>query len=340
MNATHLKSTLKKAFQMNHQLLIVGEPGVGKSDIIHQATEEAGMDLILMHPSVGEPTDVKGFPWCITNPITGQPEARFVTYGEMAQLLNPTKRTVCCFDDVGQSSEQMQAALMQVLLARRINEHRISDNVVFVGATNDLSHKSAVSGFIEPFKSRWYSKIWFTPTIEDWVNWAYVHNQPNEVISFIRFKPSLLNAFVPSKDLKSSPCPRTVAMVGRMLLAKYPQEVMFELGSGAVGEGWMTEYSAFMKQQKDLFDLKLALTDPKNAPVPKESSVLYSVVTGLARMIDTKNYNQASVYIERLPKEFGVLLMRDLSQTNPKEMLKLKTYQQWLLDNKVYIHQG
>ena len=335
MNAAQLSTTLKKAFQLGHQILVVGKPGVGKSEVISTTTSESGLDYVVMHPSVGEPTDVKGFPWC--SQTADGVKAEFVTYGEMERLLHPKRRTVCCFDDVGQASEQMQAALMQVLWARELNGKKISDNIVFCGATNDITDKAAVSGFIEPFKSRWHSIIRFTPDHEDWIKWAYNHSMPDDLIAYTRYRPGSLNAHKATKTLESSPCPRTVAMLGNMILAKYDKSVMYELGAGSVGEAYITDFLAYQKMRSQLFDLKLCLSEPDTAPIPDEPSVLFSVTTGLARMTNPSNFKKCLQYAERLPKEFCVMLMKDINLANGTSMMKVKDYTTWLIDNQVYI---
>ncbi len=43
---------------------------------------------------------------------------------------------VCLLDDLGQAPPAVQAAAMQLLLARRVNGHAVSDHVTFLAATN------------------------------------------------------------------------------------------------------------------------------------------------------------------------------------------------------------
>ncbi len=63
-----------------------------------------------------------------------------------AKVVTAKRLTVVFLDDIGQSPPAVQAALMQLILARRVNGHRLSDHVVFCGATNDTMHLAGVAG--------------------------------------------------------------------------------------------------------------------------------------------------------------------------------------------------
>ena len=182
MKATELKNVLKDAIQNREQLLIVGPPGIGKSDLVKQVCQELNADVIISHPAVSDPTDYKGLP----SKAEGGDHASFLPFGETWQAINANKLTVWFIDDLGQSSEAVQKALMQLLLGRRLNGHLLSDKVVFVGATNDVGQRAGVTGLLEPVKSRWDSIVHLEPNLDDWCSWAFSNNMPPELIAFLR----------------------------------------------------------------------------------------------------------------------------------------------------------
>lgn len=116
-------------------VLLTGAPGVGKSSIVEAAAKQNGFDLILSHPVVSDPTDAKGLPW----PGKDGESATFLPFGDLAQALKATRPTVWFLDDLGQASPAVQASYMQLLLARRVNGHKLPDCVTFVAATNRRS---------------------------------------------------------------------------------------------------------------------------------------------------------------------------------------------------------
>ena len=104
-------------------LLVTGAPGIGKSDVLAQAATRANAHLILSHPAVSDPTDVKGLPWVAAD----AKHATFLPFGELDRALNATEPTVWFLDDLGQATPAVQASYMQLLLARRVNGHALPD---------------------------------------------------------------------------------------------------------------------------------------------------------------------------------------------------------------------
>src|SRR5512146_1594126 len=147
---SQLQELLSAAIPAREPVLVTGAPGVGKSDIVSQAATAAGAELILSRPAVSDPTDFKGLPW----PDKDANSANFLPFGDFHRALNAAVPTVWFLDDLGQSSPAVQAAAMQLLLARRVNGHILPDTVTFVAATNRRTDRAGVSGILEPVKSR------------------------------------------------------------------------------------------------------------------------------------------------------------------------------------------
>ena len=106
-----LKNTLVTVFKAGKRVAIQSGPGVGKTSIVKEAAEEAGVDLILDHPAISDPTDYKGLP--VMQKDGG---AKFAPSALLARLLKVTKPTlVLDFDDYGQAAHSVQAATMQLI---------------------------------------------------------------------------------------------------------------------------------------------------------------------------------------------------------------------------------
>src|SRR3982074_3522327 len=144
---SELRDILAVMIPSHEPALIVGEPGIGKTDIIGQACKAASAQLITMHPVVSDPTDFKGMPWIDSD------GAHFKPFGELMTLITANGLTWCFLDDLGQAPQAVQAAAMQLILARRINGHCVSNDVVFIAATNRRQDRAGVSGLLQPLKS-------------------------------------------------------------------------------------------------------------------------------------------------------------------------------------------
>lgn len=292
-------------------VLLTGAPGVGKSDLVAQAAETAGADLIVSHPVVADPTDAKGLPW----PAADGKSATFLPFGDMLRACHAERGTVWFLDDLGQASPAVQASYMQLLLARRVNGHVLPDFVTFIAATNRRTDRAGVSGILEPVKSRFASIIPVEANLDDWTAWAIDADQPVEMVAFLRFRPELLHAFVASADLTNSPSPRTWANAGRLLALNLPPTLELAALQGAVGDGAAAEFVAFLRIYRELPNLDAILLDPDGAAIPSGPAALYAVATGLASKATAGNFARVARYSERLVSagkgEFAVLTLRD-----------------------------
>ncbi len=319
MRATALLSFLTVSIGARLPILITGAPGIGKSDIVSQAAESAGAGMILSHPAVADPTDFKGLPWA----EAGATEARFLPFGDLSRACAATSPTVWFLDDLGQAPPSVQAASMQLLLAREVNGHCLPDCVTFVAATNRRTDRAGVAGILEPVKSRFAAIVELTPDIQDWSTWALASGRiPPELIAFLRFRPELLSAFAPSADLTNSPSPRTWSNAAKLLALQLPKAERLEALSGAVGQGAALEFLAFLDMFASLPSIDGILIDPDSARIPTEPSALYATCTALAARAGSVAFPRVARYAERLlaagSGEFSALLVRDAIRKHPE----------------------
>jgi hypothetical protein len=309
MNAKQLQETLKKAVKAGLPVLVKGAPGIGKSDIIAQVANELKYNLIIFHPVVSDPTDFKGLPGIVNG------KAEFLPFGDLRELIEAKKPTIAFMDDIGQAPAVVQAALMQLILARQVNGNKISNKVVFIAATNRREDRAGVTGILEPVKSRFATIIELEPTSDEWIEWAFDNDMPAELIGFINFRPALLHEGKATADIVNHPCPRTIAYAGKLLNIGLDD---IETLAGAVGEGCAVELVGFIQVYKSLPNISAILLDPDNAIVPDEPAALYAVVSALVDTITKDNANRVLKYGNRLPADFSVLLVRDAIRKEPK----------------------
>jgi hypothetical protein len=265
VSPSQLQQALLFSLEHRFNLLIVGAPGIGKTEIVTHACDEVGMDMIVSHPVVSDPTDYKGLPFVVDGD-----RAEFLPFGELRQLMHATQPTVFFLDDLGQAPPSVQAAAMQLLLARRINGHSVSEHVRFIAATNRRQDRAGIQGVLEPVKSRFASILHLQSDHEDWVTWALAKELPTALIAFIRFRPQLLHDFMPTNDLVNSPSPRTVASVGQMLNKQLPHTLEYAMIAGAAGEGFATEFKAFLEIFRQLPNPDMIVLSPDKVEVPED----------------------------------------------------------------------
>lgn len=328
MKPKQLTKLLAHSFRHNLKVLVKGSPGIGKSDIITQAAATAEADLIMMHPVVSDPTDFKGMPAVVKEGKVNL--AEFLPFGDLRRLLQADSLTVCFIDDIGQAEPAVQKALMQLLQARCINNMKLSDHVIFCGATNDTTHMAGVSSMLEPVKSRWDTIVELTPSVEDWKQWALTTgNMPPVLIAFIELRPDLLSAFKATRDLTNSPSPRTAASIGKWINSGITDPEIIE---GAAGAGFAAEFSAFMRTWQNMPDINSIKSDPASAILPQDPATHFAVCSALTHFADKDCFPAFHSYLSRLPSEWQVKAMRDIILKHPN-LAETPTFIQWASNN-------
>lgn len=326
MTPKNLKTFLKVCLKNKFNILITGQPGIGKSDIVEQVAKEEEYGLILTHPVVSDPTDYKGMPFVVDG------EAVFLPFNDLKKLIDAKGPTICFIDDLGQAMPSVQASVMQLLLARKINNTSISDSVVFIAATNRKEDRAGVSGLLEPVKSRFTSIIELEISAEDWCEWALKRDIPLSLISFIKYKPTLLSKFTPTNSLINSPSPRTVANVGKLMLTDLPKECLKEAVKGAVGEAFAIEYFSFLEIRDSLPRIEEIVLSPLTIKVPDEISIKYSLLGYILENVTDDNIEALLLYIGRLGNELEAIFLFMLTKKMPN-IQKTPQFINWVIKN-------
>ena len=320
MSPTQLHDFLVIAIQHKLSVLIKGAPGIGKSDIVAQACATAGAHCLLMHPAISDPTDFKGLPARISDT-----EAHFLPFGDLLKLIHATEPTVCFQDDIGQAAPSVQAALMQLNLARAVNGLAISPHVIFIGATNDVGQMAGVSGMIEPLKSRWHTIVNLVPDAPAWLTWATANAMPDVLTDFIRAFPQHLSAFKPTKQITNSPSPRGWAAVGRWLNASVADVEVF---AGAIGEGVAVEFCAYLDMRDKIPTTEKVLSRPTTIKIPANPSVRIALCSSLAHKVKVEELPALFQFLDRLSADEAVACVKHMLELRPdlKDNSSMQTF--------------
>jgi hypothetical protein len=330
MKAKTLIPVLETAIEKNYNTMILGSPGIGKSEIVKQVIEKLGYELMICHPVCDDVVDYKGLPSKVSNT-----EASFLPYGNLLRMMQADKPLVIFFDDLGQSTALVQAALMQLILERSVNGQKVSPHVRFVAASNRKKDNSGVQNILSALISRFNTVVELQTDVESWKSWALKNSVPIELIAFINFRTNLLNNFeetekVRKNEMSNFACPRTITNLGKWLKANIFE---YEVWKGCVGEAFATEFKAFYDVYKSLAGLpEKVILHPQTAPVPQELNVLYALVGALAHKSTEKNINAIFEYVGRIPTEFQVFYIKDATAKNEK-LMETDAYINWQLNN-------
>lgn len=302
-----LARLLSSCISAREPVLIVGAPGLGKTQVAKQAAEAAKSDLIIAHPVVDSPIDYKGIPF-----VPKDGKAEFMPYGFLRAMMEAKQLMVVVLDDLGQAPPAVQAACMQLLLERSINGKKISDYVTFIACTNRKEDKAGVNGVLEPVKSRFITIVELVADLDSWVAWFLGTKLPTVVAAFIRTCPNYLHDFKPTSDMTNSPCPRTLENLAKLVAMKLPADIRFPAYAGAVGKACATEFIAFEAMADKMVDPSVIIMNPDTSPIPDTPDGVWATCMGLAHYAHEDNLDNIYAYGKRLPPDFLATMMEDI----------------------------
>lgn len=336
MRPSQVATALNLCIKAQEPVMLWGSPGVGKSEVVSQVAAANDYDFIDLRLSQLDPVDLRGCPSVDTK--------KHLTSWNPPDFLPSKGRGIFFLDELTSAAQATQAAAYQLILDRRLGDYKLPDGWVVIGASNRVTHRAIVQPMSSALKNR-FTHINFDVNNDDWAHWALTHNISPEVISFIRFRPMLLNEFEVRNQSKEEAdrikrlhdgeafaTPRTWRKLSVIGEQQVPNDLEYELYSGIVGEGAAAEYVGYLKYYRNLPNLDALLMNPRNAPVPEEPAVLYALATGLATKATADNIEHVVQYATRMPPEFQVLLMKDAS-TRDSAIARTKAWVSWTVDN-------
>jgi hypothetical protein len=284
------KSSIKHAIRKNRPIFLWGPPGIGKSDIVRQITDDLGNShLIDIRLSLWEPTDIKGIPYFDSNSGT-------MVWGAPAEL--PTEEfasqydyVVLFLDEMNSAAPAVQAAAYQLILNRRVGQYKLPDNVVIIAAGNREADKGVTYRMPAPLANR-FIHLELAVSFDDWFQWAVVNNQHADVVGYLTFAKKDLYDFDPRSASRSFATPRSWSFVSELLEDGLDETTTTDLVSGSVGEGLAVKFMAHRKVASQMPNPSDILAGKVMEMASKEISAMYSLTVSLCYELqeaDNKN---------------------------------------------------
>lgn len=341
MRPSEIIPTAKLLIRAKQPFMLHGSPGSGKSQVIRQIAQDLEYNMIDLRLSQLDPVDLRGLPYA---DMTGN-----LTRWLIASFLPNTERHgthgILFLDELPSAAQSVMAAAYQLILDRRLGDYVLPEGWTCVAAGNRITDRAIVNQMGTALKNR-FVHLNFDVNVDDWCQWALTHGVHTSVLSFIRFRPMLLNEFEARgdsseergrqqrmKDSMAFATPRSWEFMSKIMEQGPDPSIEHELYSGCIGEGVAAEFVGFMKYYRDLPNLDSLLMNPKQAPVPEQPATLYALSTGLAMKATEDNMDRLVEYALRMPAEFQVLLMKDAS-TRDNNLTNTRAFNTWALKNK------
>lgn len=307
---------------------ILSSPGLGKSSIIRAFADAAQCPFKDTRLAYASPVDVRGFPLVVER--DGCKVMGFASPADYPTAPN----TVWLVDEFSCASRQTQNASLQLLLENRIGDYAAPEGTFIALAGNRPQDRAHVEKLSAAVVNR-VCFITLTPDLDDWTSWAYTSGVDPRVVAFLRFRPDLLSDFDASAwDGHSAfASPRSWEFVSRLLAAGPAGTVRSALLAGTVGQAAASELTGFLAVFERIPSIDALLLDPAGADVPTKLDELYAIAAGLATKITPGNIDRAMVYVNRIPKDFAVFVVR-WAVKRDKKLVHTAAFIQWAASNK------
>ncbi|GLY71202.1 AAA family ATPase [Amycolatopsis taiwanensis] len=286
-------------------VLLWGEPGIGKTAALNDLANALELPLTTVIASVHEPSDFSGLPVVGDDPaVQGVPMAP----PDWAVRLVQTGRGLLFLDELSTAPPAVQAALLRLVLERRVGALRLPPEVRIVAAANPRS--SAADGWelSPPLANRFVHLQWTydhevvvrglggtwpraaLPRLDSGRLHDAVTFARRAVCELLAARPGLAHQLPKNEARRGGPwpSPRSWEMALRLIAfataAGTSREVLSMLVRGTVGDGPGLELLASLDRM-DLPDPEVLLADPAAAVLPERGDLRQTVLDGVVEAV-------------------------------------------------------
>jgi len=317
-------------------IMLWSAPGCGKSSIVKQVAQEAGIGLIDVRLLYFNPIDLRGIPRA--NPETKVTEWYLPDF--LPRVERDGERGILFLDELPAAPPATQAASYQLTLDRKIGDYELPTGWKVVAAGNRMTDRAVTHRMPSPLANRMLH-FDLDVSLDDWKEWAIDAGVHPTVIAFLSFRPELLYKFPDgAPEIKGFPTPRSWEFVSSLI-----GEIgdSYELAASAVGEGAALEFMTF-KKTADKLPSPEKIIDGEQDFKPDSPDLMYALSSGLVSYIMV-NFTKPRVtrlfdYISfALPVEFQTLVITDLLRTKyHAKLYSLQPFLKWAKDNAFIIN--
>ena len=301
VTAVGARKAIKKCFSKKRPLFLWGPPGIGKSEVVADITQEMGGHMIDLRLGQMDPTDIRGIPFF--NKENGKMDWAPPIDLPDEELASKYPVVVLFMDEMNSAAPAVQAAAYQLVLNRRIGKYFLPDNVVIIAAGNRESDKGVTYRMPTPLANR-FVHIEMKPDFAVWQDWAVKNNIHKDVVGYLSFAKQDLYDFDAKSSSRAFATPRSWVFVSELLEDEDTDEVtLTDLVAGSVGEGLAVKFQAHRKIAGRLPKPEDILNGKEKDLKVKEVSAMYSLVISLcyelkdaleSKKVDDKKFHEMS----------------------------------------------
>ncbi len=287
MKIETLRKILDKAYQNQKAVCLIGDFGIGKSQIVYEWAEkkakEENRELVLWHTlseeqkinilknpekyfilvdiklqSVGDPSKISGIPIIIngdgTHKIVWEPPLF------LKVLTSSQAKGVLFLDEINMALPSLQSLAFEITLQRKVGEWKISDNVLIVSAGNPLDVNISANPIPKPLINRLLFIKLEGFEVEDWIRWATKKGIDTRIIAFAQAFRELKKDG--EEEFEQSTRPRSYELLSDMIKDTDDLEFIRVCALGYLHETTANKFIKFIQLMHKL-DYKKYIENPE-----------------------------------------------------------------------------
>lgn len=335
LSPAQLIRELHHCAETNTPALVLGRPGVGKTEIIEQLARDLHKKLIVERLNGRDPTDM-GLPYVYTKD-TREEIAGYKRHGWTLPEYYPTADDeipedneggwCLFFDELAQALPAMQNRIGEMLNERQLNGVAMHKKAWIVLAANFAQDKAATYPIPRQILNRCAVFV-LSPDEEDFRRYCSEKLVRPEIVAYSKLRPDCLDSYDPDSMVNCTP--RSLVSLSKLMDCNPSYEDELPLYSGRIGKGFGSEFVGFLRVYRDLPKREDIEANPNGTPIPDEdeTDVMCALAAMLGRALNKKNAAPIVKYLVRLPVEFCVFALRDAARRDPS-LRETKAFNDW-----------
>jgi len=307
--------------------ILLGNAGVGKTEIVKQIANETGRELIILISSQMEPGDLIGMP------------ARDLERKETVYLkpdwFPKDGNCILFLDEIGRTSTATRSAMLQLLTDKRLHSHKLPEDTWIVAASNPFNDRFDQEDiYDDAFVDRF---VWISVGVDSdqWIDWAIDNTIDSSVIEFIRTESQHIGGRDDFDMPEIKPSPRSWAKLSR-IMKSMPEDdfadIGFTIANGLLGPQTSQSFMETWKTRRQRMRADNLWKNTKDTIEKLKKSEVHEVNEFVVKVVDyiklqhkegtLKNIVGGPVVemMKSIEAESGAIIAREFQREENKEI--------------------
>lgn len=227
INTGKLEKSLDYLWDLNKTLpkekkkaaLILGAPGIGKSQIAQSVAKKRGCKFIDFRLLTMSETDLKGIPF----PSEDNKKAIFLHLDILPDVERDGEEGILLLEELTSANRSLMSTMYQLVLDRELGTYKLPDGWMIIATGNREEDLGEFYVMPAPLADRFLIYELASSGsefLDEWIAWAYEHNISVEIIAYVRKFSKGLHDFDPDlheEGMIVFPTPRSWASLSDII---------------------------------------------------------------------------------------------------------------------------